>query len=206
MGEPVVPLSFGCPRIPGAADHNSGKEDRVRDRFMNELTERFSEQFPGFDHSTIRMIAALSNAYHLLRSVMERAFSIYGITPQSMDVLIALYVTKDRDCLLGEIGELLMVSPANITGLVEGLVKKGLVNRMEDPGDRRKRLAELTPRGIAFMETFIPASAGFLQDIFASVTPEDKQQLNERLGQISALLLPYWEKRKVPVLPGPKPA
>jgi MarR family 2-MHQ and catechol resistance regulon transcriptional repressor len=178
----------------------------VRDRYMNELLERFSEQFPGFDHSTIQMIAALSNTYRRLLSVMERAFSIYGITPQSMDVLITLYVMKDRDCLLGEIGERLMVSPANITGLVEGLVKKGLVNRMEDPGDRRKRLAELTPRCIAFMDTFIPTSAKFLQEIFASVTPEDKQQLYDRLEQISTLLLPYWEKRKVPVLPGLKSA
>ena len=176
----------------------------MRDQYLNELTERLSEQFPGFDHSTIRMIAALSNTYHILRSVMERAFSIYGITPQSMDVLVALYVMKDRDCLLGEIGELLMVSPANITGLVERLVKKGLVKRMEDPGDRRKRLTALTPRGIAFMETFIPASAGFLQEVFASVTPENKQQMYDRLDQISTLLLPYWEKRKVPVFPGPK--
>jgi DNA-binding MarR family transcriptional regulator len=206
MGRPAASLSEGCPQISCTVGQNSGKGDRVRDRFMNVLTERFSEQFPGFDHSTIRMIAALSNSYHLLRSVMERAFSIYRITPQSMDVLIALYVMKDRDCLLGEIGELLMVSPANITGLVEGLVKKGLVSRMEDPGDRRKRLAELTPQGIAFMETFIPASTGFLQEIFASVPPEDKQQLCKRLGQISALLLPYWEKRKIPVLPGPKSA
>jgi DNA-binding MarR family transcriptional regulator len=178
----------------------------VRDQYLNELTKRFSEQYPGFDHSTIRMIAALSNTYRILRSVMERAFSIYRITPQSMDVLFALYVMKGRDCLLGEIGELLMVSPANITGLVEGLVKKGLVNRMEDPGDRRKRLTELTPRGIAFMETIIPASAGFMQEVFASVTPEDRQQLCRRLDQISALLLPYWEKRKMPVLPGPKSA
>jgi DNA-binding MarR family transcriptional regulator len=178
----------------------------MRDQYLNQLTERLSEQFPDFDHSTVRMIAALSNTYHILRSVMERAFSIYGVTPQSMDVLFALYVMKGRGCLLGEIGDLLMVSPANITGLVEGLVKKGLVNRTEDPGDRRKRLTELTPRGIAFMETFIPASAGFLQDIFASVTSEDKQQLCDRLDQISTLLLPYWEKRKVPVLPGPRSA
>jgi len=87
----------------------------MRDQYLNKLTERFSEQFPGLDHSTVRMIAALSNTYHILRSVMERAFSIYGITPQSMDVLLALYVMKDRRCLLGEIGELLIRSPACLT-------------------------------------------------------------------------------------------
>jgi DNA-binding MarR family transcriptional regulator len=178
----------------------------MRDQYMDAITKRFTKQFPNFDHSTVCMIASLSNTYHILRSVMERAFSIYEITPQSMDVLVALYVMKDRDCLLGEIGELLMVSPANITGLVEGLVKKGLVKRTEDPGDRRKRLTKLTPRGITFMETFIPASARFLREVFASVTPEDKQQLYDRLNQISKLLLPYWEKRRAPSLPGPKKA
>jgi MarR family transcriptional repressor of emrRAB len=178
----------------------------MRDQYLNKLMERFSEQFPGFDHSTVRMIAALSNTYHILQSVMERAFSVYGITPQSFDVMIALYVMKDRGCLLGEIGDLLMVSPANVTGLVEGLVKKGMATRLEDPVDRRKRLAEITPRGIAFLEMLIPASAEFFKEVFASITTEDKRQLCERLGQISALLLPYWEKRKVPVLPGPKSA
>lgn len=178
----------------------------MRDQYLNKLMERFGEQFPGFDHSTVRMIAALSNTYHILQSVMERAFSVYGITPQSFDVMIALYVMKDRGCLLGEIGDLLMVSPANVTGLVEGLVKKGMATRMEDPIDRRKRLAEITPLGIAFLEMLIPASAEFFKEVFASITTEDKRQLWERLGQISALLLPYWEKRKVPVLPGPKSA
>lgn len=206
MGGRAASLSRGCPRSSGAADQNSGMENCMRDQYLNKFTETFSDQFPGFDHSTVRMIAALSNTYHILRSVMERAFSIHGVTPQSADVLFALYVMKDRGCLLGEIGELLVVSPANITGLVEGLVKKGLVSRTEDPGDRRKRLTELTPRGVAFMEMFIPASAGFLQEIFASVTAEDKEQLYDRLDQISTLLLPYWEKRKVPVLPGPKSA
>jgi len=176
----------------------------MREQYLNKLMERFGEQFPGFDHSTVRMIAALSNTYRILQSVMERAFSVYGITPQSMDVLIALYVMKDRGCLLGEISELLMVSPANITGLVEGLVKKGMATRIEDPGDRRKRLAEITPRGIAFVEMLVPSSAEFFKEVFASITTKDKRQLCERLGQISTLLLPYWEKRKELCLPGPK--
>ena len=172
----------------------------MRDLYLNKIMERLGEKFPAFDHSTIRMIAALTNTYHILLSVMERALSSYGITPQSMDVLVALYVNQEHGCPLGEIGEMLMVSPANITGLVEGLVKKGLVSRKEHPEDRRKRMVKLTPKGIKLMEEFIPESARFFQVVFASATLEDKLQLCERLGQLSGLLLPYWERRIVPDL------
>ena len=176
----------------------------MRDQYLNEVVSRFEEQFPGFDHSTMRMMATLGNTYHILLSVMERAFTEYGITPQSMDVLVALYVKKGRECLLGELGELLMVSPANITGLVEGLVRKGLATRKEHPEDRRKRLAEITPRGIALMEEFLPESARFFQEVFAPISPQDKQRLCELLRQLSDLILPYWEKRLVPNLQRPK--
>lgn len=170
----------------------------MRDQYLNKIMEQLGEKFPAFDHTTIRMIAALTNTYHILLSVMERALSGYGITPQSMDVLVALYVNQEHGCPLGEIGEMLMVSPANITGLVEGLVKKGLVSRTEHPEDRRKRLVKLTPAGLSLVEEMIPESARFFQVALAPLTREDKQQLTERLGMVSGLLLPYWERRIVP--------
>lgn len=176
----------------------------MRDQHLNEVMERLAGQFPEFDNSTMRMMVTLSNTYHILLSVMERALTEYGITPQSMDVLIALYVRSGRECLLCELGELLMVSSANITGLVEGLVRKGLATRKEHPADRRKRLAEITPRGIALAEDFIPASTHFFQDMFAPISTQDKQRMCELLGQLSKLVLPYWEKRLLPILQRPK--
>lgn len=174
----------------------------MRDQYLNEIMERLGERFPDFDHSNVRMVATLSNTYHILLFVTERALSNYKITPQSMDVLLTLYVKMDQGCLLGEISERLMVSPANITALVEGLVKKGLVSRKEHPTDRRKRLTELTPRGIQFMEDIIPESARFFREVLSSVSPQDKQELYERLGQLYRLLLPYWEKRLMPNIQG----
>lgn len=169
----------------------------MRDQHLDEVVQKMDESFPDFDHSIMRMIAAIANTYHILLSVMERAFSAYGITPQSMDVLVALYVNREQGCPLGEISERLMVSPANVTGLVDGLVKKGLASRREHPEDRRKRLATITPRGIELMEAFIPESARFFEEVFADLSQEDKLQLYDRLGQVSRRLLPYWERRRV---------
>lgn len=171
----------------------------MRDQYLDEIVERFEGRFPQFDHSTMQMVAALSNTYHILLAVMERAVSHYGITPQAMDVLIALYVKQESGgCLLGELADLLMVTPANITGLVQGLVKKGLVTRKELATDRRKRLAQITPHGVEIIEDIIPASAHFFHEAFAPVSIEDKQRLFKGLRQISSLLMPYWDKRLSP--------
>jgi DNA-binding MarR family transcriptional regulator len=179
----------------------------MRDQYIEEAMARMEAHFPGFDHSTMQMIVALSNTYRILLSVMDRALAEYKITPQSMDVLVALYVRRGRDVLLGEIGELLLVSPANVTGLVEGLVKKGLAIRKEHPDDRRKRLAEITPKGVALVEVFIPESARYFQAVFAAISPQEKQELVDRLGQVFKSIFPFWEKRELPNLTrlGPTP-
>ena len=172
----------------------------MENEYLDEIVNRLSEQFPDLDHSMIQAVTVLSGTYHVLLSIIKRVISTHQITPQSMDVLMAIYVTKDQKCTLGEISGRLMVSPANVTGLVDGLLKKGLVRRREHPKDRRKRLTELTPKGLAVIEEFIPRCALFMQTVFASVSQEDKQQLYERLKQIFQHMLPYRDVSRMPKL------
>jgi MarR family transcriptional regulator, 2-MHQ and catechol-resistance regulon repressor len=176
----------------------SRKRVQLREKSTCEMEVQFKKHFPQLDYSSIKLVGALANAHHVLFSIMERAFSKSGITPQSMEVLKILYIRKEEGYLLGEIGEQLMVSPANVPGLVEGLVKKGLVERKEQPGDRRKRLTMITPLGVEFMDNMAPVTIRFFNQVFASLSSEDKNQLSERLHQLSKMLLPYWEKRLSP--------
>ena len=46
---------------------------------------------------------------------------------------------------MGQLAQALDVSLGNVTGLVDGLVQRGLARREEDPSDRRQKLASLTP-------------------------------------------------------------
>jgi len=52
-----------------------------------------------------------------------------GLTPARLNLLMALFLCGDRSLRASELGELLVVSPGNITGLVDGLVKDRLVHR-----------------------------------------------------------------------------
>lgn len=63
-------------------------------------------------------------------------------------VLLAL---RDRPGNIGEVGELLGVSKQAAAKVVASLVEEGLVERREDPGDRRAAVLGLTPDGRRFL-------------------------------------------------------
>jgi len=63
-------------------------------------------------------------------------------------VLLAL---RDRPRNIGEVGELLGVTKQAAAKVVASLVDEGLVERREDPGDRRAAVLGLTPDGHRFL-------------------------------------------------------
>ena len=63
-------------------------------------------------------------------------------------VLLAL---RDRPRNIGEVGELLGVTKQAAAKVVASLVDEGLVERRQDPGDRRAAVLGLTPDGHRFL-------------------------------------------------------
>jgi DNA-binding MarR family transcriptional regulator len=66
--------------------------------------------------------------------------------------LAALYVLADGSTLtVGELAESIGRSPSATSRLVDGLVRRRLVERHEEPEDRRQRTLRLTQRGHAVL-------------------------------------------------------
>src|SRR3954462_10753365 len=66
--------------------------------------------------------------------------------------LAALYVLADGSTTtIGELAEALGRSPSATSRLVDGLVRRRLVERREEPEDRRQRSISLTQRGQAIL-------------------------------------------------------
>jgi DNA-binding MarR family transcriptional regulator len=61
-----------------------------------------------------------------------------------MKTLFILW-TAGKPQTMGQLAEALGVSLGSVTGVIDGLVQRGLVRREEDPADRRQKLAHLTP-------------------------------------------------------------
>ena len=66
--------------------------------------------------------------------------------------LAALYVLADGSTLtIGELAESINRSPSATSRLIDGLVKRRLVERRAEEEDRRQKVLRLTPRGHAIL-------------------------------------------------------
>lgn len=88
--------------------------------------------------------------------------------------LAALYVLADGSTTtIGELAEVLGRSPSATSRLVDGLVRRRLVERREEPEDRRQRSVALTQRGKALLRLVDRARADqFLTTVRPMPTPE----------------------------------
>jgi DNA-binding MarR family transcriptional regulator len=88
-----------------------------------------------------------------LHLTMERWAERFGLSEGRFQILVRLKHQPDGRFTMGELAEMLDVSPRTVTGLVDNLERDGLVRRVDDPADRRSVYAELTDQGRERIET-----------------------------------------------------
>lgn len=110
--------------------------------------------------------------YSTMESRMARFLSKWELFPSAFNLMVILARTDGQGMHLSRISQLLAVSRANVTGLVDVLARKGLVQRVSSPTDRRVRLALLTDRGSELIQEILPQyyqfNAGLCKDISES--------------------------------------
>ena len=87
-----------------------------------------------------------------------------------------------------ELSRRLMVTGGNVTGLTDRLVTEGLVERREDPADRRTCQVQLTVEGKRQFRAMARAHEAWVAELFGGLTPAQQAQLFALLGQLKASL------------------
>jgi DNA-binding MarR family transcriptional regulator len=86
----------------------------------------------------------------------------------------------DAGASMSELGARLGGHASNATGITDRLAARGLVERHEDPGDRRVKRVGLTPEGAA-TRTRLVACMESGQTPFARLAAAQRRQLHELL-------------------------
>ena len=96
---------------------------------------------------TVEAMTALRITARLSRQLMDRWAEKHGLSEGRLHVLFTLASAPDHRLQLHELADQLDVTPRNITGLIDHLERDGLVERVDDPADRRLTYAQLTVAG-----------------------------------------------------------
>jgi DNA-binding MarR family transcriptional regulator len=123
----------------------------------------------------------------MLRRVRRRVPE--PLTLPQFDVLAQLY-RRPRGMTPGELTRELLVTAGNVTGIVERLARRRLVERQPVPEDRRAVRVRLTSRGHRVMERAIPRHRRDLELLLTPVPAPDLARLRDALGSIIRVLEP----------------
>ena len=125
-----------------------------------------------------RHLLSYSDGGRSLREIDEQ-----GLSFVQFKTLMNLSVADPEEPpYLQEISEGLGVSMPSLSRAIDGLVRKGLVSRDEDPEDRRRRRVTLTEAGREISNRFFQSRASSVIEFTSSLSDEQRQALDSAIG------------------------
>ncbi len=156
----------------------------VRENYYHEGIRETGPKYAGFDLATAETTIGLSLTYDLLQQCQARYMLEFGLSKSAVNILLALQRGPAEGMLLHDLGELLLVSRANITGLIDHLEEKGYVTRVVDESDRRGRFARITVKAEAFLEEFMPVHNYTCVELLRGLSSVEKNELAALLRKV----------------------
>jgi DNA-binding MarR family transcriptional regulator len=106
----------------------------------------------------------------------------FGTTLARFD-LMAQLDRHPQGLKMGELSKLLMVTGGNVTGLVDRLTDEGLIERRDDPSDRRAYFVRLTRKGQTLFDEIAGMHEQWVIALFQGLNKAQQNQLNVLLGK-----------------------
>lgn len=146
--------------------------------------DNVARRHPGSPKRQIVLTRLYFLAFQALHECQNRHLNQFGINTSTWIALMLIYSTPENAINPGDLSCAMVSSKTNVTRLSDELVAKGWVNRSPSPGDRRKILLSLTPRGIEFVETILPRQMAFHRSLWQDFTESELDQFEATLRKL----------------------
>ncbi len=128
---------------------------------------------------------ALRQLSWLGRKGLTRELSYYGVTVPQFYALLSLE-KRGRACPMNELAQATQQARATMTGIIDRLVRMGLVERERKESDRRVVMVGLTKRGEQLLEE---VRARRRRGFYKALAKFDDEEIDELLRLLEALPL-----------------
>lgn len=156
-----------------------------------DIDERFSEwsrglleQHPDGDSPLECDVVEAAHLIMVLGWIERRLFSQhlaeYGLTIPQFFTLVAIH-RYENGCSMGMLAEETQQCSATMTGIIDRLLKMGLVRRDRDDNDRRLVRVHLTRAGHELLHKTLNKRVGRLRQVLSQLDAENRKKVIEAL-------------------------
>jgi len=138
----------------------------------------------------VRVALQLGTLFRRMLSYGAATTSLVEANAQGLSFLefkammeLGVFESRERFCL-ADISESTGASMPAVSRAIDSLVRKGLVSRVEDPDDRRRRLISLTEEGHKVTNAALMGRAVGAVRLADSFTDEELKQLDTLLSRL----------------------
>src|SRR6185503_9419010 len=136
------------------------------------------------DHSALRIWLRLLTCTQLIeRRVRSGLREEFGTTLPRFD-LMAQLERHPEGLKMNELSRLLMVTGGNVTAIVDQLEKEGLVERLDEPADRRAFRIRLTRPGDKTFAEMARAHEQWVVALLSGLSRRDRDELLKLLAKL----------------------
>jgi DNA-binding MarR family transcriptional regulator len=140
----------------------------------------------GMDEKITRLLGLLYRTERTTDARFDTALQPVGLTCAQYHVLKIL-IQAGEPMQLGQIAEKLRSVRSNATQMIDRLAAEGLVERVFDPADRRRVLAQITEEGRRRCDVAFQAVFTVEHDLLEHFTQEERDQLTALLSRLEQL-------------------
>ena len=156
---------------------------------VDRLVAAWRRERPDLDVEPLEVLSRVSRLARHLDRARRLAFSEHQLEPWEFDVLTSLRrAGAPYQLSPGQLLTQTLVTSGTMTNRIDRLTKKGLVERLPDPSDRRGVLVRLTPEG---RDRADEALAGLLAQERAILAQLTRPQRAELAGLLRRLTAPF---------------
>lgn len=150
------------------------------------LADKVTVASPEEQATAARLAALLRHVFRYDRGNQLRVFEESGLTMTQCKVLLELGgLGGDAQVWqVSDLAEVFGVSAPSMSRAVDGLVKKALATRIEDPDDRRARRVGITAKGKELVETLVAVRQTGIESFAATLSAAQRRKLDAAVDSL----------------------
>lgn len=126
-----------------------------------------------FDQTLIQLTATMTHASRAYKSMADKVASEYSLSQATALPVLILGRLGQDGVRPGVLADALGLEPSSLVRVIDLLIDSGLIERREDPQDRRAKILKLTDEGATRAAQMEVALMPFRRGVFAGLDPAD---------------------------------